>query len=75
VLAENNRETGSELAVRNADGAIEVSRWNAGSEFLNKRSFKGLEPKIGETEVQFAVEGRSGIPKQYDGEGNSQSNP
>ncbi|KAJ3323976.1 Diphthamide biosynthesis protein 2 [Boothiomyces sp. JEL0866] len=38
---------------------------NVGADYLNSRSFQGLEPKIGETEVKLAEEGRSGIAKNY----------
>lgn len=35
---------------------------------LQDRSWKGLEQKLGETEVKIAEEGRKGIPLQYNNE-------
>lgn len=35
---------------------------------LQERSWKGLEQKLGETEVKKAEEGRKGIPLQYNNE-------
>lgn len=40
----------------------------AGAEFLLNRSWKGLEQNIGETKVEKAVKGRSGIPTGYENE-------
>jgi diphthamide biosynthesis protein 2 len=42
---------------------------SGGGEFLLERSWKGLEQKLGETEVLDAVEGRPGIASGYEGEG------
>jgi hypothetical protein len=40
----------------------------AGGVYLASRTFKGLEPKLGETPVSLAVEGLSGIAKGYETE-------
>jgi diphthamide biosynthesis protein 2 len=34
-------------------------------EFLTTRSFVGLDPQYGETQVSMATEGRKGIAKGY----------
>lgn len=38
---------------------------SAAAVFLNERTFKGLEPRIGETDAKFAVQGRRGIARNY----------
>lgn len=35
------------------------------AEFLNKRTWRGLEQQLGETEVTMAAEGRSGLAAGY----------
>ena len=57
----NKFQGGSELAEIN--WALESIGQN-----LQNRSWKGLEQKLGETEVVKAEEGRQGIPLQYDNE-------
>ncbi|XP_069693857.1 2-(3-amino-3-carboxypropyl)histidine synthase subunit 2 [Periplaneta americana] len=37
-----------------------------GTEFLSRRTWQGLEQKLGETEVTLASKGQSGIPQNYD---------
>ena len=37
-------------------------------EFLSQRSWRGLEPKLGQTEVKAASKGRRGIAIAYEGE-------
>lgn len=46
---------------RNAGTLVESS----GAEFLQSRTWQGLEQRIGETEVSQAVKGRSGIAQSY----------
>eukprot|EP01133_Synstelium_polycarpum_P002653 gene2653-3059_t len=41
---------------------------NSASDYFTTRTFRGLETKIGETPVTMAVEGLSGIPKNYESE-------
>jgi hypothetical protein len=38
----------------------------AGSEFLTKRSWQGLEQNLGQNEPVLASKGRSGVPQNYD---------
>jgi hypothetical protein len=38
----------------------------AGSEFLTKRSWQGLEQNLGQNEAVLASKGRSGVPQNYD---------
>jgi diphthamide biosynthesis protein 2 len=52
------------LVARNNNTDI-VQTWSPAAEYLNKRTYRGLEQKIGETEVTKAVQGRSGIPMSY----------
>ncbi|KAI8591507.1 diphthamide biosynthesis protein 2 [Geranomyces variabilis] len=62
----------SQLVLRDQNGALATSSISsAGARFLNeKRTFRGLEPQIGQTDVVTAVEGRRGIARGYaDGEG------
>ncbi|XP_034940364.1 2-(3-amino-3-carboxypropyl)histidine synthase subunit 2 [Chelonus insularis] len=49
-----------------SDGTIAIGK--AGANFLNNRSWKGLEQKLGESEVVPAEKGRSGLPVNYDSE-------
>jgi len=37
-----------------------------GSEFLSKRSWRGLEQNLGQNDVVLASKGRSGVPQNYD---------
>lgn len=65
-INEEEKETvGSEIAVRNNSQQLSTN-WSPASNFLNQRTYRGLEQKLGETEVTKAVEGMSGIPMQYD---------
>ena len=36
-----------------------------GAQFLHGRSWRGLEQKLGETEITNPVEGRTGLPVSY----------
>lgn len=40
----------------------------AGAEYLSNRSWRGLEQNLGETKVEKATIGRSGIPQGYENE-------
>ena len=55
----------STLATRNQQTQIITS---ASAEHYLKSTWQGLEQRIGETEVEKAVLGLSGIPKQYQSE-------
>ncbi|KAK6626813.1 hypothetical protein RUM44_009290 [Polyplax serrata] len=57
----NLRSESKELMERNAGTLVESS----GAEFLQSRTWQGLEQRIGETEVSQAVKGRSGIAQSY----------
>jgi hypothetical protein len=46
----------------------EIREWSPASQFLSKRSFVGLEQKLGESAVEKASEGFSGIPMMYEKE-------
>jgi hypothetical protein len=63
----NNSATGNELASRNS--STDIQNWSPASDFLNTRSYIGLSPSTGDTDVTEAVIGKSGIAKGYEGEG------
>ncbi|XP_041824486.1 2-(3-amino-3-carboxypropyl)histidine synthase subunit 2 isoform X2 [Melanotaenia boesemani] len=60
---------GSSVVLRNQ--TLTVSNPNSAASFLAGRSWRGLEPKLGETAVMKAVEGRRGIAIAYEEEGTS----
>lgn len=64
--ADENSGDSGEIAIK-SEGAIALSDKTAASYFA-VRSFKGLEQRLGQTEVELAKEGRKGIPQQYDNE-------
>lgn len=53
--------------IRRDDGLSVVHHEGAG-EYLQTRSWTGLEQKLGQTEISKAVEGKKGIAMGYDGE-------
>jgi len=55
----------------NGNGNMELSNMSHShiENFFRSRTFVGLEPKYGETAVGNVVEGRTGLPKGYEGEG------
>jgi len=55
----------------NRNGNMELSNMSHShtENFFRSRTFVGLEPKYGETAVGNVVEGRTGLPKGYEGEG------
>lgn len=58
-------EAGGALATLGDRSLVE---WvSPAAEFLNQRKFKGLEPLVGETEVEAATEGQIGIASDYGG--------
>ncbi|XP_026875167.2 2-(3-amino-3-carboxypropyl)histidine synthase subunit 2 [Electrophorus electricus] len=57
----------SSLVVRNQ--TLTVANTNTAASFLAGRSWQGLEPKLGETPVVKAMEGRRGIAIAYEEEG------
>ncbi|KAJ3274524.1 Diphthamide biosynthesis protein 2 [Terramyces sp. JEL0728] len=68
VTVTNDEDVPGEFMMIKKEGG-QLSKFvtsNVGAEFLNSKSFKGLEPKIGETKVELAEEGRSGIAKNYE---------
>ncbi|XP_047424695.1 2-(3-amino-3-carboxypropyl)histidine synthase subunit 2 [Mugil cephalus] len=58
---------GSSVVLRNQ--TMTVANTNSAASFLAGRSWRGLEPKLGETPVVKAVEGRRGIAIAYEEEG------
>eukprot|EP00005_Dracoamoeba_jomungandri_P000731 CAMPEP_0174256640 /NCGR_PEP_ID=MMETSP0439-20130205/5855_1 /TAXON_ID=0 /ORGANISM="Stereomyxa ramosa, Strain Chinc5" /LENGTH=536 /DNA_ID=CAMNT_0015339349 /DNA_START=250 /DNA_END=1860 /DNA_ORIENTATION=+ len=62
--AENSRTgKGKEVATMNSNR--QITSISTAGDYLKNREWKGLEQKIGETEVRLAVEGREGIPMAY----------
>ncbi|XP_029313429.1 2-(3-amino-3-carboxypropyl)histidine synthase subunit 2 [Cottoperca gobio] len=58
---------GSSVVLRNQ--TLTVANTNSAASFLAERSWRGLEPNLGETPVVKAVEGRRGIAIAYEEEG------
>nr|XP_022899702.1 2-(3-amino-3-carboxypropyl)histidine synthase subunit 2 [Onthophagus taurus] len=65
---EEEVEIGGDKEVVVKDKGTMMLANNSGGEFLSGRSFKGLEQKLGETEVKIAKEGRKGIAQGYKNE-------
>ncbi|CAG8645487.1 9803_t:CDS:10 [Paraglomus brasilianum] len=56
------------LVLRNKDTSVSNVLTSAAGEFFASRTFRGLEQRIGETEVSYAEEGRLGTARRYDDE-------
>eukprot|EP00741_Cyanophora_paradoxa_P003407 tig00000704_g3310.t1 len=56
------------LVVREAAGALSTGVSSPAADFLQGRSFQGLEMRVGADAPQLAVKGRSGIASRYDDE-------
>uniref|UniRef100_W5KIG8 2-(3-amino-3-carboxypropyl)histidine synthase subunit 2 n=1 Tax=Astyanax mexicanus TaxID=7994 RepID=W5KIG8_ASTMX len=67
-----NASSASSLVIRNQ--TLTVANANPAVSFLAGRSWQGLEPKLGETPVVKAVEGRRGIAIAYEEEGTDKRN-
>ena len=50
------------------DATSSVVSWSPAGDFLASRSYQGLEPRLGETPVALAIEGRRGVARGYDQE-------
>ncbi|KAL3271079.1 hypothetical protein HHI36_021578 [Cryptolaemus montrouzieri] len=57
---------GGEVALKTTGALVESTEFGAG--YLAARSWKGLEQDLGNTEVQYAKEGRTGIAQSYSNE-------
>ncbi|XP_072947417.1 2-(3-amino-3-carboxypropyl)histidine synthase subunit 2 [Epargyreus clarus] len=70
LITGNIRETKVQCTSEGGMELVEKENWALESigRNLQERSWKGLEQKLGETEVTAAGEGRSGIPLQYSNE-------
>jgi len=68
-MSENIADSMKDLTLRNQNTSISTLLNSASGEYLNSRTFQGLE-QIEGTEVQLAEEGRSGIAKGYADEDN-----
>ncbi|CAG8461635.1 1987_t:CDS:10 [Acaulospora colombiana] len=58
----------TDLTLRDKNTSVSTVLSSAAGEFLNSRTFRGLEQNIGETEVQIAEEGRKGTAMGYSDE-------
>ncbi|CAG8603074.1 10714_t:CDS:10 [Paraglomus occultum] len=56
------------MVLRNEDTSVSTVLTSAAGEFFASRTFRGLEQRIGQTEVSYAEEGRLGTARRYDGE-------
>ncbi len=69
-LTEGDRDVGAESsALLPQETGLSVLHEGGGGEFLGQRTWRGLEQKLGQTEVAKAVAGQSGIAMGYRGEG------
>ena len=66
--AQQEGEGGGEIMVSAGDEGKKVGLYTPGAGFLQTREYRGLEPKIGETAVEDAVAGLSGIAMSYEHE-------
>ncbi|KAJ6632488.1 putative diphthamide synthesis protein-domain-containing protein [Mycena sp. CBHHK59/15] len=57
-------ETSSSVVLRNQDNAVALAD-SAGAHFLQERSFRGLEARLGEDAPSVLEQGRSGIARGY----------
>ena len=64
-----NSSQGENSALATQQTSLSILHQSGGGEFLLERSWKGLEQKLGETEVAKAVVGRPGLAMGYQGEG------
>ncbi|KAJ3475610.1 hypothetical protein NLI96_g11724 [Meripilus lineatus] len=55
----------SAVAIRNQDNALSVLPDSAANEFLQSRTFKGLETRLGQDAPSVLEQGQSGIAKAY----------
>jgi len=69
-MPENIADNMKDLTLHNQNTSVSTLLNSAAGEYLNSRTFQGLEQTKG-TEVQLAEEGRSGIAKGYVDEVNS----
>ncbi|XP_017762704.1 PREDICTED: diphthamide biosynthesis protein 2 [Eufriesea mexicana] len=56
----------SDLVINNSSGVIAIGK--AGAEFLQNRSWKGIEQRLGKDAVHSAEIGRCGLPNCYENE-------
>ncbi|TFY77933.1 hypothetical protein EWM64_g6075 [Hericium alpestre] len=55
----------SAVIIRNQDGTVATLKDSAAGEFLQSRTFRGLETRVGLDEPSYLEQGRSGIAKGY----------
>jgi diphthamide biosynthesis protein 2 len=63
----NNDGSDGTIAVRDA-GVLAVSGPGSAAAFLAERSWRGLDPQLGQTPVAQVTQGRSGVARSYDTE-------
>ena len=61
-----NEEGSSAIILRNGENGVARLADSAAAEFLQGRSFKGLETRIGRDAPSMLEQGRSGIAKGYE---------
>ncbi|XP_065072175.1 2-(3-amino-3-carboxypropyl)histidine synthase subunit 2-like isoform X2 [Rhopilema esculentum] len=64
----------TDVVLKNQENAVAMFGENSSASFLNTRAWKGLERKLGETEIVDAIQGRTGIAIQYTHETNTPNN-
>ncbi|CAL1702605.1 unnamed protein product [Somion occarium] len=61
----DQKESSSAIVLRNQDNAVTVMPDSAAGQFLQNRTFRGLETRIGEDAPSVLEQGRSGIARGY----------
>ena len=55
----------NEMSLLRRDDSLAIIHHSGGGEFLQERSWKGLEQKLGETPASIAVKGLEGTASSY----------
>ncbi|KAF9074276.1 putative diphthamide synthesis protein-domain-containing protein, partial [Rhodocollybia butyracea] len=66
VAKPSNPESSSALAPRNRDNALTLLSGSAAGQFLQSRSYQGLDPRLGQDMPSVLEQGRSGIARGYE---------
>jgi len=65
VASPASDEGASAVILRNSEGAVSVLRDSAAAQFLQNRTYRGLETRAGQDVPSVLEQGRSGIAKEY----------
>lgn len=72
-VEQKSENLGSESALVTKDGTVSIPHLHTGAagEFLMRRTWQGLEPKLGKTPAAEICKGQSGLAAGYVGEGDT----